>query len=74
VKESRLAWHLDWLEKEKNWEVLGRLVGHVGENKMIWPKTIFRVKTFLFSKLVFQFTNYFEFKSDLNFERLLLTI
>jgi hypothetical protein len=54
VKESRLEWHLDWLEKEKrNGEVLGRLVGHAGENKEIWPNSIFRVKTFSIFQTIF---------------------
>jgi hypothetical protein len=35
-----------------------------------WP--YFRVKTFSIFQTIFQFTNYFEFNSNLNFERFLL--
>jgi hypothetical protein len=36
------------------------------------PKGIFRVKTFSIFQINFQFANYFEFNSNLNFERFLL--
>jgi hypothetical protein len=49
-------------EKEVGW------MGRAGENKKIWPKAIFRVKTFSIFQTIFQFSNNFEFKSSLKFD------
>jgi hypothetical protein len=34
-------------------------MGRAGEKKKIWPKAIFRVKTFCISQTIFQFANHF---------------
>jgi hypothetical protein len=69
VKESRLEWHLDWLEKEKrNGEVLGQLVGHAGENKEIWPNSIFRVKTFSIFQTIFPIHKLFWIQIEFEFQ------
>jgi hypothetical protein len=49
----------------------GRLGWAGGEGFGPWPYS--RVKTFSIFQTIFQFANYFEFNSNLNFERFLLT-
>jgi hypothetical protein len=36
------------------------------------PRPLFRVKTFSIFQTIFEFPNYFDFNSNLNFERFLL--
>jgi hypothetical protein len=69
VKESRPKWHLDLLEKEKiDGEVLGWLWAMREKIKRFGPSPFSGLKPFLFSNYFFQITNYFDFKSNLNFE------
>jgi hypothetical protein len=81
VKPGRLPWADRWPNRPAWWKPLGLYVGRAWrrETKLVWadegsfgPWPYFRVKTFLIFQTIFQFTNYFEFNSNLNFEWFLL--